>query len=170
MGTHDKKLTYKILLLVIIQIILSCNDFKRTNHTSQFYEYNMKAHDVWRLPIVYPYELITAFCCSDSWTTGEELSEFLDYDTGVDSINVVNEYLILQSNGSQYRWVVANLNTQQVTKFELSQHNEYLDFLAKQINMAEIQLLPIENIYNGWKLTGQLPWGNYIVECENRRN
>lgn len=168
MGTKSKTIIYKIILLTIIQTVLGCNDCKRSNTISQFYEFNMKGHDVWRVPIVHPFELITAHCCRDYWTTGKELSEFLGYDTSVDSVNIINDNLILSCNGSKYRWIIANLKTKIVMKYEASQYLEYIDFLSKKNNTSDVQLIPVESIYNSWKLTGQLPWGNYIIQYENK--
>ncbi len=113
------------LLLLVLIMPFSCEQEKR-----DFYRDTMQAHDVWRLPLIEPYQLITAYCC-EGWNCGPGSS--LDRDFGfahsADSINIENGYILIHTEDSGSSWFALDLSTKK--KFELEDRQALSAFTAE---------------------------------------
>jgi len=142
----------KIFLLFLLFLVFSCNN----HETKSFYEYSMKENDVWRLPIVEPYEMYTAYCCSDWFIeSSSPLGKRFGIKQKVDSINFTNNKLIIYDNNEfNNKWILLNFDNDVVVKFE-----SRID-LSNYLNLdtIKLKLFNTETVFNNWRKTDNLPW------------
>jgi hypothetical protein len=119
----------------------------------------MKESDVWRLPLVEPYELITAYCCQ-SWSY--QPAGFLENFTA-DSVNYAKGYILYYGYPGRYGF----LNTHQQRVIRVATYRVFVDSVAAK--GFPTTLYKTEIVYWDWVKTGQLPWANEILATERTR-
>lgn len=142
--------------IILLLILFSCaTEEKDTN----FYTKDSKYQDVWRFPIVNPYEMVTAVCCSD-WHIGifSKLGNDFSIETDVDSLGYnykENKIAIYENNQNkagetENRYIVLSLND--TTKMEYFNYENFI-LLNGNVNLYEI-----EKAYNFYKKNSRPPW------------
>ncbi|MDO7851447.1 hypothetical protein [Hymenobacter convexus] len=121
-----------------------------------FYQEPMKESDVWRLPLVEPHELITAYCC-EGWNF--QPAGFPDPFTA-DSVNYVKGYILFFGYPGTYGF----LDTRQQRVVRLGMRQDFADSLAARALPA--RLYKTETVYRNWVRTGQLPWAAEILATQ----
>jgi hypothetical protein len=117
-----------------------------------FYADRMAAYDVWRLPLVEPYQLITADCC-ESWNF--QPAGFPGFTA--DSVNFANGYILYYGYPGTYGF----LDTRRRRLVKVATHRQFADSLhAKGL---PTHLYKTQTVYAGWLKTGQLPWAEDIL-------
>lgn len=148
MDSYNKK----IIRLFVFLILFSCENKK----SKSFYEFSMKENDVWRLPIVEPYEMYSAYCCSEWFIEGNSpLGKRFGIKQRVDSVNYFNHKLIIY-DGTEYKekWILLNFENDNTIKF-----NERLDLKEYLMrDTLEFMFFGTENVFNSWEKTDSLPW------------
>ena len=141
----------RLFVLPLSFLLLQCREDKFS-----FYKNAMRAHDVWRLPIIEPYEVITADCCK---TWNFQKPDFQGNFT-VDSVNFKNGCILFYGYPSEYGFL--DVKRKRIAKF-----NNYRQF-ADSLNAREIRakLFCTESVYNNWRETGQLPWAQEILATQ----
>ena len=153
MGSKCK---ISFVAVLILSIISGCG-----NEKQNFYKDTMQGHDVWRLPIVKPYQLITTDCLSAEGCVGWSFQsrEFFENFT-VDSLNYHKNHLQIYNPYNDKNYVVIDIASKKVYKF--SNRDNYEAFLTdKKINN---KLYSVKTIHDSWKETGKLPWNDEIFE------
>jgi len=150
----------KLLILAWISsliLIISCNK-KQTN----FYTKSTEARDIWRIPIIEPYQLLTSHCC-DGWnfSIGSEFSKDFDIFGEVDSINVCKEnILVYMKNNWKGVYSICDVKNKTSTSFET--FYDYKNYCIE--NDISYDLYLTNNIHSGWDKTKQLPWAKEILK------
>jgi hypothetical protein len=103
-------------IISIILFLINCTSCN-TDEPEDFYRYSMLEHDVWRLPIHEPYQLITAYCC-ESWNLGRELMKDLKSSMTVDSINYDHNYISLYTPEGRFHWHAFDVRTKIAESFK----------------------------------------------------
>lgn len=147
-----------IFILIFCNFILCSCHFHRMKLTKDnFYEYSMLESDVWRLPIIYPYQLTSAYCCN-SWTIGiyNHYGHIFGSPVSPDSINYNNNHIILHHiySSGLLPWQVINIKTKQ--KFQFKDYNSICQF--RRENNISNTMYSCEELFNNWRNIGQLPW------------
>ncbi len=156
MGSKHKISFSKVFVWSLVSILCGCEDPKR-----DFYKDEMEGHDVWRLPIVKPYRLITADCFSAEGCNGWNFHsrDFLEGFT-VDSLNYDNGYILIYTPYNSDNYIAIDVTLKKIYKF--SDINNYKAFLRKK--KIDNQLYSVKYLHNSWKRTKELPWKDEIVE------
>lgn len=124
-----------------------------------FYENSSyKESDIWRMPIVYPYQLITAYCCED-WNfsaVNDTIVPFRKHFISLspDSLNVEHDYIILHQSFSGPTWNIIHFKTKEEFSFESIQDFEVF---KKEHNISDT-MYSCKQSYDQWKLEKKLPW------------
>jgi hypothetical protein len=143
-----------LLLLTPVVLVIPLVLFigRRTpEEKTSFYKEPMKASDVWRLPVVEPHELITAYCCQ-SWNYQQDGENFT-----ADSVNYAKGYIL--SFG--YPGTYGLFDTRRRQLVRMATYQQFGDSVrAKGI---VLKLYKTETVYTGWLKTGQLPWAAEIL-------
>lgn len=136
-------------------LLFACEN-NTSNVQRDFYSYYMIEDDVWRLPLIKPYQLISAYCCTE-WTIDSNLKKFIIYDISPDSIAYDKGFIIFANKAySGGKWVIFNINDSAVYKYDnYSTLTDEMDSLGINPN---INMESIENIFLKWKKDGDLPW------------
>ena len=149
-----------ILSVLVLPLLIAAYFFSSHSKKEKFafYEESMmrNENDVWRLPIIEPYELITADCCK-SWNFQK-----LDFQGNftADSVNLKNDCIMFYGYPSEYGFL--DIKRKRIAKF-----NNYRQF-ADSLNARGIsaKLFHTEAVYNNWRETGQLPWAQEILATQ----
>jgi len=119
-----------------------------------FYTTEHYYSDVSRLPIIYPYGMVTANCCSDWYV--DKTSGFgavFDISAGVDSLGYENGAIyIIDKSGRTIDCYVLNLSDS--TKQVYKSYQEY-----RLVHQA--QLYKAEEAHSFIKENGRTPWNVY---------
>lgn len=161
----DKNNSLKILYLILFLSFTSCFNQKKEN--KDFYFKSMGGHDIWRLPIIEPYELSTTNCCR-TWTfsNSSEFGSDFKVNFSVDSVNYTDNSILIYSPGSLINWSVLDVKSKSVVNFD--NHSDFALY-AKSKGFTS-KLYSAESVYQSWKETCQLPWGNEILKKYNFLN
>lgn len=140
-----------LLFLSLPGLLSACQEEKL-----DFYRDPMHGHDVWRLPIIAPYELITAV------TKGSERWNFQHpgfNDTfSPDSLNVSGQYITFH-DFAQASYGYCDLKRRRLVR--LRGFEQFAD-TAKARHFST-RLYHAESTYSCWHDTGQLPWAAEIL-------
>ena len=130
-----------------------------------FYKDSMHGHDVWRLPIVEPHELITADCFTIC--RGWNYQRDIDSSSVVfnpDSINFEDNHILFHSETFHGERAYGVLST--VTN-ELTYLPNRQKFIASTRNKKlNPNLFHTTTVYRNWCETGQLPWAKEILATQ----
>jgi len=150
--TAAKKYVLSGLFLLSL-VVVQCSEKKFS-----FYHDPMKGYGVatpgdeaWRLPLIEPYDLITANCCTD-WT-------FQDLSTGVDSVNYAKGYILYYGTRGY-----GLFDTHRKQAREMATHREFAD--SARAKGLPATLYQTEALHRAWRKTGQLPWGAEILASQ----
>jgi hypothetical protein len=127
-----------------------------TEEKPSFYQGSMHGHDVWRLPIIEPYEVITADCCR-GWSLQEPgfMGGF-----SPDSLNLSHGYILFNDSAHRYGF----LDIKHKKTVWLSSYQQFSDSLSsKKISK---KLYSTETVYYNWLKTDQLPWASEILAAQ----
>lgn len=144
-----KFLKLQCVLICVLILFLSCEEPKKN-----FYKDKMQSRDLYRLPIIDPYQLITSYCCK-SWSFyGGSKNKFKN-DFSVDSVNYESGFISFYSQDSSTGWVVFNAKTTELKIFE----DNYLNFI-KYLDEIKIhaKLYSAEYVHRQWLEDKKLPW------------
>ena len=140
-------------LLPLSLAIVQCSEEKFS-----FYHDPMKGYGVatpgneaWRLPVIEPYDLITANCCKD-WT-------FQDVGTGVDSVNYAKGYILYYGTRGYGLFDTRRKQTKEVVT-----HRQFVE--STRAKGIPATLYQTEGLHRAWRKTGQLPWGIEILASQ----
>ncbi|MCB2409987.1 hypothetical protein [Hymenobacter lucidus] len=143
--------------IIRVFFIIGCLGFFQCQEDKfSFYKDPMQAHDVWRLPLIEPHQLITAYCC-EGWNFQEK--EF-SKSFSADSINLDNNYVLFWSGAENYGLLDIKRKT-------VSQFGTYQQF-ADSVKLKGItkKLYCTKTVYANWRETGQLPWAEEILTAQ----
>jgi hypothetical protein len=140
--TRRAKVTKVLLLLIPLVLVLPLVLLmgQRTDKEKpSFYQGPMKESDVWRLPLVEPYEFITAYCCA-SWNYQPAgASE----NFTADSVNYVKGYILYFGYPDTYGF----LNTHRQQAMRMATRQAFVDSLiVKGIPPSYIKQKPFTGI------------------------
>ena len=154
-----------------------------TSRPAEFYKDRMVDSDVWRLPIVEPYQLLTADCSAADSCRGwsfqykgnllifsPDSTKYVQH-RGIlavfnpDSINYVGGTILFFEHFNGYR----SFDTK--NKKAAYYRNE-ADFNASLVDKGLVRprLYSTDKTYNFWNKTGQLPWASELLADWSRRN
>ena len=137
--------------VLLLSMFSQCQEKK-----ASFYKDSMLERDVWRLPIVKPYELITAYCCT-GWTF-QQLGVSTSFSA--DSINLYGNYIIFSDSGHMY----GAFDIEQRKTLMFSDYKKFIDFT--KLKKIPHRIYQVEMVYDCWRNTGQLPWAKEIIHSE----
>jgi hypothetical protein len=121
----------------------------------------MHGHDVWRLPIIKPHELITADCFNGCRGWSYQMGGTSPTNFNPDSINFQNGYISFHGDfGNSYGFL--NIKTNKLTHF--LNHQQFADSLRKL--GVGTQLFHTTSVYDCWRTSGQLPWAAEILATQ----
>jgi hypothetical protein len=152
-------LCFSFLLVITIT---SC-DNKEKRPAPGFYCETMADYDVWRLPVVKPIALITAYIDAGEWNVFYEGSDsagryFYSF-ISADSINYAKRKLLIYSSYNEpYR--IIDIDMQKDTIFP--GRNQYLEYISK--NQLPETLYHVRTLYYRWKQTKVLPWAKELTD------
>lgn len=122
-----------------------------------FYRDPMRGSDVWRLPIVAPYELITSIKKGgDRWNFQD--AAFPD-TFSPDSLNFSGGRYLTFHDYSQASYGYCDLQRKQLVR--LGGFAQFTDSARRR--HFSTQLFYADSVYRGWHATGQLPWAREIL-------
>ena len=137
-----------------------------TSRPAEFYKDRMAVPDVWRLPVVEPYELLTGDCFPvDSHRVWSFQPVGILAISNPDSINYVGGTILFFETAYGY----SCFDTK--AKEEVCYRNE-ADFNASLVDRGLVRprLYSTDKAYEFWNKTGQLPWASELLADWSRRN
>ena len=147
----------EIRVIILMFNILCLQSCQSQSEKDVFYSQTQVEDDVWRFPIIYPYELMTAYCCVD-WTVNPntELAKLTKPYLGVDSCNYIDGYIILHDKLND-EWWVADVEKKESNKFQSK--SEAASFLSQKNILFKVY--SIKELFEHWHLTKDLPWRTF---------
>jgi hypothetical protein len=141
-------MTYRILIFFFL---FSCSGPSQTD----FYRDEMADYDVWRLPVIKPYQLVTARCCED-WSIGGIKTQDNNYfSSGIDSIGFGNGTIVFFADSSPVKqYGVFNIESE---KLEIFYSREVFMEYKKKLKIS-VKMYRDDDVYREWKQTKKLPW------------
>lgn len=140
-----------IACLGLLGLLSQCQEKKL-----DFYRDATHGPDVWRLPILTPYELVAADSAgNERWNF--QHAEFND-TFSADSVNLTGHYITFH-DFAQASYGYCDLKRKKLVR--LSDFARFADS-AKARHFSP-QLYHTESVYTCWRETGQLPWGQEIL-------
>ena len=143
----SKMKTISILQFIALSLLLGCSDEK-----FDFYRTSSYGHDVWRLPIINGYELLSIQCCT-GWVFQHR--SFGD----VDSLNLDKGNFLFRSGTD---WYVFSMKNDSTIKFK--NEKDFNSFIKKK--ELTRKLYSAEAVCRAWRKTGQLPWAEEILRTQ----
>lgn len=133
-------------------LVIGCGPTEVTE--KNFYTQELLESDVLRLPIKFPYDLIT-IDQSSPWQSGVSLSERLGTFLIIDSINVKDKYIFLNTSSTPSRkYIILDLENKEIPRFL-----DRVEYLGKLDSLKiRSKLFPIDSIFTIWKNQKTLPW------------
>ena len=154
------KMVAGILALPVV-LALTYLFFHQEAKPFAFYKENMHGHDVWRLPIIKPHELITADCFNGCRGWSYQTGGTSPTDFNPDSINFQNGCISFHSeSGDGYGFL--NIKTNKLTRS--LKHQQFADLLRK-FGVSPL-LFHTTSVYDCWRASGQLPWAAEILATQ----
>lgn len=156
MGNQRRKV---ILFLFSIYIIIGCNSDKK----SVFYcDTNFKYEtDVWRLPIVEPFELITVDSStfwSLNWPKTPD-KEYLRFNYNADSITYKDGMMmIVYDYGNVFNQGIIDIKKREIIEFK--SREEFYKFKSEDSLLHK--LYSVKDLFREYLKTRSLPWSNEI--------
>lgn len=149
------------ILMLPVGLALAYLYAQRKPEPFHFYKEPMHGHDVWRLPIIEPHELITADCFAacQGWTYQTAGSGPTNFSS--DSINYQASRICFHSEASQ-SYGFLNIKTNKLT--QSLTRDQFADSLQLFGNSS--RLFQTTSVYQCWRETGQLPWANEILATQ----
>jgi hypothetical protein len=147
----------KIVMLLFTCVLFSCFN---NNNEKKFYCDTMAESDVRRLPIIEPYEFVTADT-STFWNlfwSPESKKNFPSWGYSADSINYEKGFIFIHSSGNVLSLGVVDLKNERVISFK--NRDEFYEF--SDTNNLSGKLYSVSSIYRSWVITKKLPWENEI--------
>lgn len=148
----------KFYLLIFISLGLkSCTTFLSQNDVSKkedFCSNPYYAYDVMRLPLIYPFELVSTTSKNDFFiNSGDALSDKFDISGSVDSIYINDSLMVLKlrNTNSDLKDYILIQNVEIPSELNSQEFNE-------QRFLKKIKLKATEQIYIEFLKTGRLPW------------
>lgn len=149
-----------VILLILLPLVLVIYflPFQSKKEKFAFYKEPLveNENDVWRLPIIEPYELITADCCR-GWNFQKR-----DFPSNfsADSINLKKNCILFYGYSNKYGFL--DIERKKITMFH--DYQQFTDSLTgRGINR---NLYSTEVVYKNWRETGQLPWSEEILATQ----
>lgn len=138
-------------ILLVIIFLISCFEKKKKS----FYDFSMQSFDVHRIPLINPYQVISATCC-DGWnfSWSSSLGKTFNTGTSIDSVNVQGEIISFHCTSSLCNWLV--LNCKDSTSQLFIEHQKYKVHMNKI--GVDAKLFNATDIYYQWKEKNALPW------------
>jgi hypothetical protein len=127
-----------------------------TEEKPSFYQGSMHGHDVWRLPIIEPYEVITADCCRE-WNFQQP---GFAGNFSSDSLNLSRGYISF--NDVAHRYGFLDIKRKKIVYF--ATYQQFTDSL--RVRGISKKLYATETVYHNWLKTGQLPWASEILTAQ----
>jgi hypothetical protein len=153
MGNNYKKIA-AILILILTQSCIWNTSRK------DFYEDELAEYDLWRMPIIRPYEIVTSECCINGWTLTSERKNNNSFkgdqslQGSIDSLFYSNGYIFFVVGSNHIRYGYMNIQTDSLVN--LVNRNEFNYFL--KTHKLTCKLEAVVDIYANWRKTKQLPW------------
>ncbi|MFM2000350.1 MAG: hypothetical protein RL204_2297 [Bacteroidota bacterium] len=133
-------------------LLIGCRPAEVTE--KNFYTQELLESDVLRLPIKFPYDLIT-IDQSSPWQSGVSLSERLGTFLIIDSINVKDKYIFFNTRSTPSRkYIILDLENNDIPRF--LDRDEYLGKLDSL--KIRSKLFPVDSIFSIWRNQKTLPW------------
>lgn len=158
MASTHKRIMAHATLLPLFLVLSQCNEEKFSFYKDPMQGYGdaTPGHEAWRLPIIEPYDLITANCCQD-WNF--QKSDFKG-NFSADSVNFASGYILYYGYPSTYGY----LDIQRQKIIRIDTYRNFVDSVnAKGITK---KLYKTEAVYQCWRKTGQLPWAAEILATQ----
>ena len=157
MKSFFKIKTSQVVITAVLVLPLFIAAYFFYSHSKKekyaFYKEPMLDIDVWRLPIIEPYEVMTADCCK---TWNFQKLNFQGNFTA-DSVNFDNNCIMYYGYPNEYGFL--DVKRKRIIRFD-----NYRQF-ADSLNARGIKarLFYTETVYKNWRETGQLPWAKEIL-------
>lgn len=145
----------KIVLLIVIIIVFACQD---DTIKSSFYTYRFKQNDVARIPIIYPYEIQTAYCC-EKWNLDRfsKLGQVFHLDLEIDSIGYHKKYIFIYNEDELKKGHYFILNIIDSIYRDTNSINDYR-------NTYDVKLYTPRDVFNYLKKNKYPPWINATAQ------
>lgn len=170
-GFHPlKKISKAIFGIVLSVLFLSCNNGPAKDN---FYSYN-KTSDLWRLPLLEPYELISPTKSGD-WFLVLEQPDFNNNDffntgnefqlSNIESIGIRDSVIVIHSTNIYWPKLGGSYNTTLLidaktgNKFIFSNQHHRMDLSEKleELKVKTLQLRRLEDVWKAFQARLSLP-------------
>lgn len=146
----------KIGKIFFIFFIFSCNHEKKDS-VVEFYSRTKFDNDLYRLPLIYPYEINTFKGLKYFAILNQgNLSNDFNIDGHLDSVNIIDSSIIMfgkiKFKSKKFDYLII-LNMKEVYPLNKNKFRKVKDSLN-----LKIELLGVFDIYNNWCEFNKLPW------------
>ena len=151
-----------VILALPVALALGYLYMQRKPEKLRFYFEDDLESDVWRIPVVEPYQLITAYGSSEQ-QVGDSRWSFQEpaftASFNPDSINYQRGFITFH-DGSQRKYGICDVTHKSVSF--CGDYEQFKAFTDKQ--QLSKSLYNTELVYEGWSQTRLLPWAKEILE------
>lgn len=172
--------SYRILILVIVCWQLTgCHVRKNDN---DFYTVT-KTNDLWRFPLIKPYELVSPTNSGDwflklTLDSSQLHKDFFyqgsDYQVSdIESLGIKDSTIVIHCNnlywpklsGQYHSTIFIHCRSGKVSIFSNKHHAELINQKRKKYNVQDIHLYQLENLVKEFQKLQRLPeeWTNYAI-------
>ena len=161
-----RKYIFYIIIGLIVTIVVIISNLEKG-----FYEYTKSDSDLYRIPLIKPYEINSGDPLGRDWTAmNKSLITFSGYSFGVhvDSVTLNNNLIIMytneivSTNGNYEAWLI--FDTVEKKGYIFKKRQEFLNQLKKH-NINTFKFYDPESIFKEYSTTLRLPneWQPYIT-------
>lgn len=145
-------------LFVFIILFSSCSENRGENN---FYCQAKADSDVWRVPIIKPFDFITQDT-SETWTLSWLPKYRKEYyiSCNADSANYERGMIICYSRIGIADFAIVEIKNEKIIK--LAGREQFNEFARK--NGISNRLYSVPSVFNNWRKTEILPWQSEIIE------
>ena len=161
----------KSIYLILLALLFTACKPNSTKH--DFYSYS-KSFDLWRLPLLEPFELISptnsgdwflvmknpSFKNPDFFTSGDEFQL-----SNIESVRILDSVIVLHStniywpklSGSYNTTLIIDTKNQSKHIYSNQHHNSDLNDKLGELNIKSINLFPLESVLKSFQANLSLP-------------
>lgn len=151
------RLVYFIIIYFFELGLSSCYQVYPTLTKDNFYNFSQLDYDVIRLPLIYPFQLESAYS-KEELHTGNEISELIHLSMNVDSVNVQMNYICMRGKIAMHSEEYSIVNTED-SSFTLFTNYFLFNSKCHELEITS-KLYSSSYCYSIWSGQGILPWVN----------
>lgn len=145
----------EIYIICVFICLVSCIKYYDGNR-NEFFKYSKMDYDVCRLPLKYPYQLVTSSNNVDAMLIDRNLMNVCKCSGYLTEVNVEKDWILMKGKIVMHDEVFCAVHIKDSLTYFLKDKADFVKF-CDSVNIID-QLYSVEETYFGWMKGDTLPW------------